>query len=85
MGTECYAFRRVVHPIHWLSALPVGVCPESTRQVTWNRKVGLTSGLGPVVAPHVLALCEGTNQKVLPLLLLGPCVQGAQMALGVVL
>jgi len=87
MGTECSAFRCVVIPVHWLSALPVGLCPESTRQVTWSRKVGLTSGLRTKVTPQdwVSALHEDSNQKGLPLLLWGPCAQGAQMALGVFL
>jgi len=44
MGTECSAFRCVVFPVYWSSAVPVGLCPESTRQVAWSRKVGLTCG-----------------------------------------
>jgi len=28
------------------------VCPESTRQVAWSKKVGLTSGLRPEVDPQ---------------------------------
>jgi len=41
------------------------VCPKSTRQVTWSRKVGRTSGLGPKVAPWgwVPACHEGSNWK----------------------
>jgi len=42
MGTECSALGRVVFPIYRSSAVPVGLCPEFTRQVTWSRKVGLT-------------------------------------------
>jgi len=44
METECSAFGRVVFPVYWSSAVPVGMCPESTRQVAWSRKVGLTCG-----------------------------------------
>jgi len=44
MGTECSALGRVVFPIYRSSAVPVGLCPEFTRQVTWSRKVGLTCG-----------------------------------------
>jgi len=44
MGTECSAFGRVVFPIYRSSAVPVGLCPELTRQVTWSRKVCLTCG-----------------------------------------
>jgi len=60
------------------------VCPEYTRQATWGRNIGLTSGLGPEITPWswVSSLCAGRNQKALPPLPLGPCEQGAQMALG---
>jgi len=74
-------------PVYWSSGVPVGVCPESTRQVTWSGKVGLTSGFRPGVPSQswVSALHEGSNQKSLPRLHSGPCAQGAQMALGVFL
>jgi len=44
MGTECSAFGHVVFPIYRSSAVPVGLCPEFTRQVALSRKVGLISG-----------------------------------------
>jgi len=80
MGTECSAFRRVVIPVYWCSGVPVGMCTESTRKITWSRKVGLASGLGPGVTSQICfsALCE----KGLPRLRSGPSAQEAQMALG---
>jgi len=41
MGTECSAFRRVVFLIYRPSAVPVGLCPVFTRQVTCSRKLVL--------------------------------------------
>jgi len=86
MGTECSAFRPVVIPVHWLSTVPVGMYLKSTSQVTWSRKFDLTSRLKPEVPPlgSFSALCEGSNQKGL-LLLLGPCVQGPLMVLALFL
>jgi len=44
MGTEGSAFGRLVFPIYRSLAVPVGLCPEFTRQVAWSRKVCLTCG-----------------------------------------
>ena len=44
MGTECSAFVHVVFPLYRYSAVPVGLCLEFTRQVTYSIQVGLTCG-----------------------------------------
>jgi len=44
MGTECSVLGHAVFSVYWSSAVPVGLCPEFTRQVPWSRKVVLTCG-----------------------------------------
>jgi len=73
MGTECSAFEHVVFPVYWSSAVSVGLCPESTRQVAWSRKVGLTCGSAAQVARRGLLLSSPwRRQEGLCSLFLGP-------------
>ncbi|EDL84768.1 rCG23031 [Rattus norvegicus] len=66
MGTECSAFGRVVFPLYRSSAVPVGLCLEFTRQVTYSRKVCLTCGPKAQVcsrgAAHELSAAAATRK-----------------------
>jgi len=46
MGTGCSAFRRVVFPVYWFSAVPIGMYPESTSRSLGAEKMVLPLLLG---------------------------------------
>jgi len=88
MGTECSAFGRVVFPIYRSSAVPVGLCPEFTRQVTSSRKVGLTCGSEAQVCSWGIAYelsSRAATRRTCTALSGSPRAPGSQMAFGVFL